>query len=98
MTNPLPTNFYHFRPRDIGCNRYPVYDENGKYLRDEVKSGFQFSDFADLKQKLVEQLGLKLYDHLYITECGGVINGLCIGYVETNNELWTGTGTLQMPL
>jgi hypothetical protein len=78
------TNF--FRPRDIGCNRYAVYDENGKYLRDEVKSGFQFSDFVDLKLKLVEQLGLKLYDHLYITECGGVINGLCIGYVETNRD------------
>ena len=42
----------------------------------------EFDDFDDLKQKLVELLGLKLYDHLYITECGGVINGLCIGYVE----------------
>ena len=71
-----------FRPRDIGCNRYPIYDKNGKYLRDELKSGFEFDDFDDLKQKLVELLGLKLYDHLYITECGGVINGLCIGYVE----------------
>ena len=71
-----------FRPRDITCNRYPIYDENGKYLRDGVKSGFEFNDFADLKQKLIELLELKLYDHLYITEDGGVINGLCIGYVE----------------
>ena len=71
-----------FRPRDIGCNRYPIYDENGEYLRDGLKSGFEFDDFADLKQKLVELLGHKLYDHLYITEDGGVINGLCIGYVE----------------
>jgi hypothetical protein len=78
------TNF--FRPRDICCNRYPIYDENGKYLRDELKSGFVFTDFADLKQKLVELLELNLYDHLYITEDGGVINGLCIGYVETNKE------------
>ena len=73
------TNF--FRPRDVGCNRYPVYDENGKYLRDELKSGFEFTDVADLKQKLVELLKLKLYDHLYITD-GAVMNGLCIGYVE----------------
>lgn len=76
----LETKF--FRPRDIGCNRKPIYDENGNYLRDELKSGFEFDDFSDLKQKLVEILGLNLYDHLYITECGGVINGLCIGYVE----------------
>jgi len=92
------TNFYHFRPRDVGCNRYPIYDENGKYLTDRLKSGFAFTDFADLKQKLVELLELDLYDHLYITEDGRVINGLCIGYVETNNERWTGTGKLQMPL
>jgi hypothetical protein len=71
-----------FRPRDIVCNRYPIYDENGKYLTDGLKSGFEFTDFSDLKQKLIELLGHKLYDHLYITEDGGVINGLCIGYVE----------------
>ena len=71
-----------FRPRDITVNRYPIYDENGKYLTDGLKSGFEFNDFANLKQKLIELLGHKLYDHLYITEDGGVINGLCIGYVE----------------
>ena len=76
-----------FRPRDVGCNRYPIYDETGKYLRDGVKSGFEFDDFDNLKQKLVELLGLKLYDHLYITEDGRVINGLCIGYVEPPEEL-----------
>jgi hypothetical protein len=75
------TNF--FRPRDVGCNRYELYDENGEYLGDRVKNGFEFNDFTDLKQKLVELLELKLYDHLYITEDGRVINGLCIGYVET---------------
>ena len=73
-----------FRPRDVSCNRYEIYDENGKFLRDEVKSGFEFDDLDDLKQKLVELLGInEIYDHLHITESGGVINGLCIGYVES---------------
>ena len=77
-----------FRPRDITVNRYPIYDENGKFLRNEVKSGFEFDDLDDLKQKLVELLGInKIYDHLYITESGGVINGLCIGYVERTKPL-----------
>ena len=83
-----PMTRQFFRPRDVSCNRYPIYDENGKYLRDELKSGFEFDDFDDLKQKLVELLGInKLYDHLYITEDGRVINGLCIGYVERTKTL-----------
>ena len=87
MTNePMTRQF--FRPRDVSCNRYPIYDENGKYLRGELKSCFEFDDFDDLKQKLVELLGInKLYDHLYITEDGGVINGLCLGYVERTKPL-----------
>ena len=83
MTN--STNF--FSPRDIGCNRYPIYDENGKYLTHRLKSGFEFNDFTDLKQKLVKLLELKVYDHLYITKDGGVINGLCIGYVDALNNI-----------
>jgi hypothetical protein len=83
----LPNSTNFFRPRDIGCNRYPIYDENGKYLTDGLKSGFEFTDFADLKQKLVELLELKVYDHLYITKDGGVINGLCIGYVDALNNI-----------
>jgi len=71
-----------FRPRNVSCNRNPIYDKNGEYLRDELKSGFEFDDFDDLKQKLVELLELELYDHFYITEYGAVINGLCIGVVE----------------
>jgi hypothetical protein len=83
-----PMTRQFFRPRDVSCNRYPIYDENGKYLRGELKSGFEFDDFDDLKQKLVELLGInKLYDHLYITEDGRVINGLCLGYVERTKTL-----------
>lgn len=38
-------------PRDIGCNRYPVYEE-GKWVRDEVHDGFNAKDLDDLIEKL----------------------------------------------
>lgn len=36
-----------YTPRDIGCNRYPVYNSHGAFIREECYQGFRFSTMDD---------------------------------------------------
>jgi len=73
----------YFVPRDVGCNRYPLYDKDGKWDRDVLRDGFKFDGLEDLKSKLHEKYKRPIsnVENLEIRD-GCVIDGLLIGWVR----------------
>jgi len=75
----------YFLPRNIGCNRYPVYDIEGKFLYDRVREAFEFEDLDDLKLKLISLYGYRRVSDVEID--GKIVKaGLLIGWVKTYEE------------
>lgn len=84
----------YYQPRDIGCNRQGVY-ENNQFVRTAVKSGFYFKDHdtKDLLNQILLMNTEFVLEHLNVIESGPQIyspkrwghvthSGVIIGYVN----------------
>lgn len=70
-----------FRPRDIGCWRYPVFDEKGDFVTDTLMFDvIEFRDVDALKKFLSRFFKHETMPEFKI-ENGTVVFGLCVGYI-----------------
>lgn len=79
-----------YQPRDIACNRKPVYDKGGSLMYYRVKDGFYFETVEDIANHPMNAQfsnGIKIVDNtvyaVYESNIGiNNYNGFAIGYVK----------------
>lgn len=68
-----------FVPRNIGCNRTPIYDDSGKWIRDEVNPSTKFINFSEIQEKF-----FKLSKNFHLVVQNGIVKhgGIVCGWVK----------------